>query len=390
MNPPVKSPIPTNRTNHAGLYLHIPFCLQKCPYCDFYSVTDKDLIEPFVSALVQEAVLSDSRGFRFDTVYLGGGTPSVLSLDAVARLIDTTLTVFQTASDSEITIEVNPGTVDGDRLNAYRDLGINRINIGAQSFQENNLHFLGRIHNASEARQAIKDARSAGFDNIGIDLIYGLPGQDLNAWLADLSVAGQFMPEHLSCYMLTYEADTLLDRQRTAGTVRPLGDERCADLFEATVTSLDRAGYAQYEVSNFARTPAYQSRHNWKYWSLVPYMGLGPSAHSFVMPERYWNVRSVTAYIDQVAHGVRPIEEKEMLNREQQMTEYIYLGLRTVEGIDLAGFDNRFKVDFLSVYRETIHVLEQEKLAEISATRLTLTVKGLLLLDSIAGMFGTK
>lgn len=385
--PTITPSAPTNRTKLAGLYLHIPFCLQKCPYCDFYSVTDKNLIEPFVEALQQEAALGGSQDLRFDTIYLGGGTPSVLSADIIGRLIETAFSRFQIAADSEITIEVNPGTIDRDCLKTYRNLHINRINIGVQSFQDYNLRFLGRIHDAGAAARAVEDARSAGFNNIGIDLIYGLPGQETESWFADLSKAINFEPEHLSCYMLTFEGDTPLEQRRIAGKVRPLAEGRCADLFETTVECLGRAGYVHYEVSNFARTPAHQSRHNWKYWSLVPYVGLGPSAHSFSMPERYWNVCSVTEYIGQLASGVRPIEGKETLDRDQQMTEFIYLGLRTLAGIDLAAFAGRFAMDFLSVFEETVLLLEQEKLAEIFANRLRLTVKGLLLLDSIAGMF---
>lgn len=379
--------VPANRTQHAGLYLHIPFCRRKCTYCDFYSVTDKNLIEPFVAALQQEAALSDSRGLLFDTIYLGGGTPSVLSAEAVGQLIETVFGRFQIAANSEITIEVNPGTVDRDCLKSYRKLRINRINIGVQSFQECNLRFLGRIHDAGDALRTIEDARSAGFDNIGIDLIYGLPAQKTESWLADLSKAIDFEPEHLSCYMLTFEDGTPLDQRRIAGKINPLADKRCAELFETTIECLGRAGYVHYEVSNFARTSAHQSRHNWKYWSLVPYVGLGPSAHSFNQRERYWNVCSVTEYVRLLTCGVRPIEGKESLSREQQVMEFIYLGLRTLAGIDLAAFARRFTMDFLDVFEDTVHLLEQEKLAEISANRLTLTVKGLLLLDSIAGMF---
>ncbi|MCG2755382.1 MAG: radical SAM family heme chaperone HemW, partial [Desulfobacteraceae bacterium] len=273
--------------------MHIPFCINKCPYCDFYSITDQSLQQLFIEALIQEMQMASIPSLVCDTLYFGGGTPSVLRPENIGRIIESAYGLFNISTDSEVTIEVNPGTVTSEQLTEYRNIGINRINIGAQSFNDEILNFLGRIHSSNDADLTIRGARKAGFDNIGIDLIYGIPGQTKEMWLSDLRRAIEFEPEHLSCYMLTYEKGTPLDIDREQGKVKPVADSLLAELFETTMEYLTAHGYVHYEISNFAKNASRISRHNMKYWSFSPYLGFGPSAHSFTGHQRYWNCRSV-------------------------------------------------------------------------------------------------
>jgi oxygen-independent coproporphyrinogen-3 oxidase len=296
----------SNRQPPAGLYVHTPFCVQKCVYCDFYSITDTSLIDPFTEAIEREMALRRQSHLKFDTLYMGGGTPSILKAQTIGRILEAAGRSFEILDQAEITLEVNPGTVNTRRLKAYRELNINRLSIGAQSFQRENLAFLQRIHSVEDIAITLNGARKAGFDNISLDLIYGLPGQTAQAWLADLEKALMYAPEHLSCYMLTYEPDTPLGRDLRRKKV-PSPDEAVrADLFACTIDFLGGRGYELYEVSNFARSESRQSRHNWKYWRFAPYIGLGPSAHSFMTPERCWNKSDVQGYIKDLQSGTLP------------------------------------------------------------------------------------
>lgn len=374
----------------AGLYVHIPFCIKKCPYCDFYSITDTSFKPAFIGALMQEISMVCKVPFLFDTLYFGGGTPSVFEPRDIGQIIKTVHKSFNILPGAEITIEVNPGTVKHEKLKSYRSSGVNRINIGVQSFQDTHLNFLGRIHSGKDAEFCIKAAQNAGFENIGLDLIYGIPGQRKQSWLFDLQRAVEFEPEHLSCYMLTYESGTPMDRDRQKGLFRPQDDHLVTDLFETTVEFLNTHGYVQYEISNFARSISKRSRHNQKYWSSVPYIGLGPSAHSFIEPERSWNHRSVIKYIKDLDTGRRPLEEKEVLTKEQQMIEAVYLGLRRTDGIHIDDFDKKFHVSFTKIFGKVIKDLEEKKLIKIYQNHCKLTCKGMLFLDSITGMLIRK
>ena len=376
----------------AGLYIHVPFCLRKCPYCDFYSTTGLSLRHNFVRALLLEMKMTRNHGLHFDTLYIGGGTPSLLSVRAVDQILETAHMAFGILDGAEITLEANPGTVDLRRLTGYRLSGINRINIGVQSFQEENLRFLGRIHSQQDARRAIRESGKSGIENIGLDLIYGIPGQSKKSWIDDLKQAVAFEPNHLSCYMLTFEPGTPLEKDRQMGRVSPADESHTAELFETTVAFLENAGYAQYEISNFARSfsnrsKINRSRHNQKYWSLIPYIGLGPSAHSFLEPVRWWNHRSVRKYIDELSEGRLPIDEKEQLKDSQRIIEAIYLGLRKTEGIDVKNFDTKFGVRFHDLFGTTVSDLTERGLMEADQYRCALSRKGMLLLDSIAAAF---
>jgi oxygen-independent coproporphyrinogen-3 oxidase len=374
----------------AGIYLHIPFCIQKCRYCDFYSVTDMRLASDFIDALTLEITRHPAEVRSADTLYIGGGTPSVLPAAYIARLIDTVANTFSLLPDTEITIEVNPGTVTREQMNAYRSAGVNRINIGVQSFRDETLQFLGRCHTALDARQAVTRARAAGFDNWGLDLIYGIPDQTTDSWHADIVQALQFNPAHLSCYMLSFEPGTPLEKSRAAGAVSPMRDGRLGDLFLFTSETLTRAGYEHYEISNFSLGNRYRSRHNRKYWAHVPYLGFGPAAHSFLPPVRRWNVKNVRAYIERLTSGKSPESEMETLSREQLMIEVIYLGLRQAEGIDLEAFENRFSARFTDIFSPVPAELSDEGMLGIRDNRCALTRNGMLYLDAIAGRLADR
>ena len=381
-------------SQNAGIYIHIPFCVRKCPYCDFYSATDLALRPRFLKALIAEMELVSAEGLCFDTLYVGGGTPSVYGYNDIGQIVSAILHNFDFRPDSEITIEVNPGTVSIEQLQGYRDAGINRINIGVQSFYQKNLDFLGRIHSANEARNAITEAQRAGFKNIGLDLIYGLPDQNEPDWLEDLKQAIEYDPTHLSCYMLTYEKGTPLYNGLKVGHVQPLAEDNVRALFETTIDFLEDHKYFQYEISNFARIgkdkEPHVSRHNLKYWTRVPYIGLGPSAHSFVEPQRYWNVSSVGPYIEAIESGRLPVADREVLSGEQQMIETIYLGMRMTAGIDLIGFKAKYGIDFIKTYKAVISDLAERNYIEVKNSRCALTRPGRAFLDSITSMFVTR
>lgn len=376
----------------AGLYIHIPFCVQKCFYCDFYSITDFAQTSSFLAALNREMELAAHTDLVFDTLYIGGGTPSALEPEAIERIIAAAGTSFDIRSGAEITIEVNPGTVILEDLRRYRQSGVNRLNIGVQSFCDDNLKMLGRIHSPSEALKAIDWARQVGFENIGLDLIYGLPEQDESMWQADLDRAIQLTPEHLSCYQLTRESGTPLDNEVRAGRIRLPAAEHLAKLFKTTIDYLTDHGYHHYEISNFARRSdrngrRWRSKHNQKYWSFAPYIGLGPSAHSYLEPVRHWNHRNVERYMRDIQQGKLPIAQTEALTREQMIMEAIYLGLRTVEGIDTGEFERRFAVDFLKTFQQTIADFEKDGRLEVIDDHCRLTSEGMVLLDGIAAEF---
>ncbi|NOY69565.1 MAG: radical SAM family heme chaperone HemW [Deltaproteobacteria bacterium] len=370
----------------AGIYVHIPFCVRKCPYCDFYSVADLSRIDSYVDALLHEMAFCEKPRVCPDTIYFGGGTPSILSSTMIGRIIDGAFRFFDMSDNVEVTLEVNPGTVDASRLSAFRDAGINRLIIGAQSFDDEKLNFLGRIHDGSEAKTAIREAGRAGFENIGIDLICGIPGREAGDWEKELKTALSFSLPHLSCYMLTIEPGTPLYSDMEDGRFSPVAENLAADLFEVTMEVLDRAGYDHYEISNFAKMPGFRSRHNCKYWTGAPYVGLGASAHSHVKGERYWNVRSADRYIARVSSGLSPVDGKERPDTDQQMIEAVYLGLRAAEGIDSRAFELRFGRACNEIFGREIATLSRHGLLEsCDDNRICLTRQGKLKADAVAG-----
>jgi oxygen-independent coproporphyrinogen-3 oxidase len=323
-----------------------------------------------------------------DTVYFGGGTPSVVPADLVTAVLARIRTSFAVSGDAEITVEVNPESVTPEKLAAYRQAGINRVSIGVQSFSDRNLALLERPHSAADARQAYQSARAAGFDNLSLDLIYGLPGQDRNDWRRDLEAAVALAPEHLSCYTLTFEPRTVFHQRVKKGSLQPLPEGKVSDLFLFTVDLLSARGYAQYEISSFARLDPRNghlpvSRHNTRYWNFSPYLGFGPAAHSFTENTRSWNVSSVRRYIEEMRTRGSAVADSEELSRPQQMTEALYLGLRTAGGIDIQRFNRRFGTDFNALFGETGDYLTEKGLLDTQPDHCRLTRQGMLLLDAV-------
>ena len=371
----------------SGIYIHIPFCVRKCVYCDFYSETDLSVEDEFVDALVREIELvSSGTKKNVDTVYFGGGTPSAIRSESVQRVLDCVRGCYEVNDAAEITIEVNPGTMSVEKLADYRKAGINRLNVGVQSFNDRHLKFLGRIHSAEDARFFVKEARKAGFNNIGIDLIYCIPGQTESAWVEDLEAAVSLNPEHLSCYNLTYETGTPLYQLYRNGTVTPSDDTISAALFEKTISFLESKGFLHYEISNFASSPETRSRHNMKYWNVISYNGFGPSAHSFNANtgRRSWNSSNLSTYMANINSGTLSVDEEEQLSEEQKKIEAIFLGLRKTDGIDIEWFNKSFHADFSDLFRNVLPDLRSSDLIIMSNNICRLSKKGLLLADNIA------
>jgi oxygen-independent coproporphyrinogen-3 oxidase len=374
----------------ASLYIHIPFCEKKCLYCDFYSVEEKELIGRFCASLRKEAEMRGPAwaARTLESVYLGGGTPSLLGLDLLASISALIRDLFTLASNAEATLEVNPGTVTSAKLRGLRELGINRLSIGVQSFNDGELRFLGRIHTAREAVHCVEMARAAGFQNVSVDLIYAIPGQSVASWGETLERAISLHPEHISAYSLIVEENTPLDRMVRAGEVRPAGEQLEADLYEHTMRTLNEAGFEHYEVSNYAR-PGFRSRHNSGYWSHADYIGLGPSAHSFVMEEggqgarRSRNLSSVVAYCDMVGEGNLPVDSEEHLSARDLVNERIFLGLRA-DGLDLRRLKSDYGLDLRACRQSELGGLLEEGLGVMTEGTLRLTAKGYLLCDEIA------
>jgi oxygen-independent coproporphyrinogen-3 oxidase len=367
-----------------GLYIHIPFCLSKCDYCDFYSSTSITALPNFLDALFKEMEMYRQRFQPFDTVYIGGGTPSLLSPEQMESILTKVRENFNVISNPEITIETNPADLNQSFLESMREIGINRINIGVQSFDERVLGFLRRRHSVKQAISAVEDSRKAGFHNIGLDLIYGVPEQDIRHWLDTLKQAVTFSPAHLSCYQLTVETKTPLGKRYRAGEFSIPGEELQYEFFMVTSEFLEEAGYIHYEVSNFARGKEHTSRHNQKYWDHSPYLGLGPAAHSFQCNQRWWNHRSLDQYFSAINAGKPPIEEAEILTMEQLRLEALYLGLRKKEGVCLQDFENRYHCDLFTEKKKILAKLEEEGFISIQDGHLRPTQTGLSVADSLS------
>ena len=317
-----------------GAYIHIPFCLSKCWYCDFFSVVgDEAAMDEYANAVCREVDLYADRSLAVDTVFLGGGTPSCLPADYLGRILGKLDSSFELKSDAEVTCEANPETVDPDGLCKLRELGVNRLSMGVQSFHDAELRQLGRVHDAGRATQCIRDARDAGFENLSIDLISSLPGRSRASWEDTLKCAVSMSPEHISAYTLEYHEGTQFSRERDLGLVEPTREDLERELYLETIRLLGEHGYEHYEVSNFAR-PGSRCRHNLKYWRQEPYLGLGAAAHGFQRNQRYWNHRNLEEYLEDVSAGRKPVADREELRDDQLTLERLMLGLRTADGAE--------------------------------------------------------
>ncbi len=387
-----------------GLYLHVPFCSAVCPYCDF-SVLKAGVAarKRFVEHLVAEVPLA-AREWReptpVDTVYFGGGTPSLLPADDLARVLDACRAHMALAAAPWVFLEANPEDVTPDACAAWRRLGVRTLSLGAQSFSDDALRFLGRRHDAKRARAAVGAAQAAGFDTVSVDLIFGLPGQTVEAWRSELATAVELRPEHLSCYQLTIHPRTRFGVSAARGQLSELPENEQAVLFDLSHRFLADAGYSAYEVSNFARGSDHQSRHNRKYWDHTPYLGLGPSAHSLAIEHasaspaarRWWNELRTPRWESRVAAGERPIEGEESLGPRALANEELMLGLRTTAGIDLDGFAARYGLDLLAENDALVAGLVTEGHLFVRSSpegdrRLVPTLSGLAVADGIAALF---
>lgn len=370
-----------------SLYIHIPFCRKKCPYCDFYSRSyDKTLAKTYIEILCKQIKALDG---DFSTLYIGGGTPSVLDLSLLKKLLGA-LSKISTKVE-EFTIEVNPESLDKGKLELFRDNGANRLSIGLQSFSDKKLKRLGRVHNAKKAIEAIQLAKSAGFKDIGIDLIFGLSEETLPEWMFELKQAASLGLKHISTYCLTYEVNTPLFLQVKKKFIIPLGDEVLAKMYIETINYLAKKGFKHYEISNFAK-PGFESKHNRNYWQGNSYLGLGPSAVSFINSKREKNVSSVVKYIDKLKKGESPVSFSETLSKKKQAKELAAIKIRTKEGIDFKWFRARTGYDFLKLEGKALEGLSKDGLLKYRSkkgriTGVYLSKRGFCFADTASSSF---
>jgi oxygen-independent coproporphyrinogen-3 oxidase len=405
-----------------GLYLHIPFCIRRCAYCDFFSSEGKrNQLPPYVRALIREIAMTGAAGERpsAGTVFFGGGTPSLLAPEQAERLLGEIRRSFQLAPEAEITLEANPGTLDRGRLEGFRKAGINRLSLGVQSAEDSELALLGRIHSFADAQRTCLDARRAGWANINLDLIYGLPGRSVESWGQTLDRALALSPEHLSLYALTLERGTKLARAVRRGALPAPDEDAAADMYELAEEKLAAAGYRHYEISNWARDgaagadtgwegshdiaesdfPAYACKHNLRYWLNLSYLGFGAGAHGCAAGRRYANIRSIEKYIERMQAGrarrfpLTPAGASSALRtREEEMRETMWLGLRLTEaGVDRENYRRRFEEDYYVLFRVEIDSALKDGLLEWADEEkfIRLTKQGRLLGNRVFRLFVT-
>ncbi len=375
-----------------SLYIHIPYCVSKCPYCDFNSHVVAQIPEQsYTDALLRELEFFSSRdewrGRTVQSIFLGGGTPSTFEPQSIRKLLTSVAATFSFESDCEITLEANPGTVDSEKFFGYRAAGVNRISVGVQSFQPRLLKFLGRIHSADEAKRALRTVKQANFDSFSFDLIYANPGQTLVELEADIDTALEFQPPHLSAYNLTFEEGTPFHHEYRSGKMGNLSEEEEIAMAELIESKLGSAGLNRYEISNYARL-GQRSRHNVNYWRGGDYLGLGAGAHSYrrnsdgVAGQRWSNEKNPAKYMAQVSETHLAIVDREAIDREKAAAEFMFLGLRMTEGIPSESFRRRFDQTPIEFYPQIKSWIDAELLEERTGS-LRFTPKGLLLANSI-------
>ena len=366
----------------SGIYVHIPFCKSKCIYCDFYSIAVSSLIDDYCNALKKEIASRSNQltDKQIQTIYFGGGTPSMLAIPRIESILAEIYRNYNIAENAEITLEANPENLTTEYLSALKRIGINRLSIGIQSFDDATLKFLKRRHTAKEAIESVLAAQKCGFDNIGIDLIYGITGIDEQMWEKQLDTAFSLPISHLSCYCLGIEDNTLLHRYTDEGKYIPTNDESCQQQFLAFDSKVRENGFEHYEISN-ASKPNMRSRHNSSYWNRIEYLGFGPGAHSYYNGIRAWNIANVKEYIKGISEGSSCLTT-ETLSETDIFEETIMLGLRTAEGINLRKIEQRFGNEKLTEIRAAISNLQPD-LYMFDGNRFSLTPKGMFVSDSI-------
>ena len=365
-------------------YIHIPFCDHKCIYCDFYSIITSDNIQPFLKSIKKEITFFGekySQDRELISIYFGGGTPSLMNPEYISEIIETVKKKFQIAESAEITLETNPGTVSLEKLKMFRDTGINRISIGIQSFDDNELKFLTRIHNSETAIKTVNDTSRAGFENISLDLIFNLPDQTKEKWKKNLKQAIELPINHISAYSLILERGTILNKMVLDGKVKIQDEDFDAELYETTIDFLTKNGFNQYEVSNFAK-PGYECIHNNAYWHYLDYFGFGTSAHSFIDSKRWWNLSSLKMYIENVERFSNAITGSEAISPEKALNEFIMLELRS-SGLNIEKFENKFGNSWLKEKYPYFQLLQKKDFVKISNGSIKLTSKGYAICDEI-------
>jgi len=362
----------------SSLYIHIPFCLSKCPYCSFVSYTGMDrLHQRYAAALLREAEwLSNTISFPpLSTLFLGGGTPTLLPGRQLAEIVTGCTGLFGLSDQAEISIEANPKTIDPAKLTQLRESGITRLSIGVQSFNDRELHSLGRPHSAADATEAVRQARQSGFDNISLDLMYGLPGQNHTSWQQSLEQALSLAPSHLSLYELTVEKGTPYHLQLTQGQLDLPDEEEVAAMDQISATLCHKSGLAQYEISNYAR-PGQECRHNINYWQNGPYLALGAGAVGCLDGRRQQKTRDPQRYCEQIEAGQSVVQEEEYLERESSFRETVIMGLRMHCGVSREHLQRRYGMDLHGCYGTTLTQLIDQGLLEMSTSHLRLTARG--------------
>lgn len=366
----------------AGIYIHIPFCKSRCIYCGFYSTTLLGLRKKYINAVCREMELRKNYIREpFSTIYLGGGTPSLLDEAELTQLFLYINNVYDVDRNAEITMECNPDDITPEFTNMLSRLPINRVSMGAQTFADSRLRILHRRHSSDEVKHAVKLLREASIKNISIDLMFGFPDESLSQWKEDISAALALNVEHISAYSLMYEEDTPLWKMLDTGKVKEIDEELSLTMFKELVCQLTDAGYEHYEISNFAR-PGYRSRHNSSYWHQVPYIGLGAAAHSFDLNSRQWNAADLKLYIEEINNGIIPMEREE-LDNDTTFNDIITTALRTSDGIDLNAMETRLGKRYRNTLISAAGKHIEQGLLEIRHDRLRLTSEGIFISDMV-------
>jgi oxygen-independent coproporphyrinogen-3 oxidase len=373
----------SNQVQMAGIYIHIPFCRKACHYCNFHFSTSLGKAEAMETSILKEIALRSSElEEEVQTIYFGGGTPSIMAPATIDKMLQTLQAHYSISSNPEVTLEANPDDITAEKAKAWKQMGINRFSIGVQSFADENLQWMNRAHDASQSMDCIQIIREAGFQHFSIDLIYGTPGQTQQGWIKDLEKAIELKIPHLSCYALTVEEGTALHHMIGSGKKQKISADEQAERFEALVQLSTKAGYIHYEISNLAM-PGKESKHNSAYWEGKPYLGFGPSAHSFSGTKRSWNIADNLKYIQSIEAGILPREE-ETLREIDQLNEYIMTSLRSIKGMQKGVIETRWGMDKLQIISKEIEQFIRSGKIMATENAWVLTGEGRFFADGIA------